>query len=786
MNPVDVGELTVLPGQTYHQCQKSSCWKPKDLYRLSDLVAVKGGAGSQEEIRHWCQACFDEWKRRNKEPVDVGNLTVLPNTRGRGSVESKFDIKQLSSQTQKSRQNSIPGIQQATVPGGSVLYQSSVTNLAYSQYDGKKVALAKKISMLDQSGCPRTWKDVTESLFVQLFYDTWNPTHGIVVKNTASRKPHPDLPINSSTNEPMDIWAVIDPVRADTTYEELIKLCLQSLNLKISHLAGHILPLHESCVHLLSAQGVHLSLPPNNATPFRYILKKAGFSFPSSIEAKTNTKAKMKKLVLKNKYRAVMLISADNWLLLFEHAAKEDTSRNEDYLFDNDRNMVGNNEDEIRDGIGDGRRKRGFSQLSISPDTQSPPRKVMNNFKPLPDHSTPSSSLPKSTSPPPQLVDHSDSDALPLLSPTLLQFEERKQGSALAADDLLPPCLSHGGVMIRIIPIQPSTLEELLRQDSTSPFLSMFSFTTARLVISQRGVGRGASRVALTGWLQEDGCLDQKEVVIKKWIKLVGVGKKGKGITVSWNLFEQIINQSLSPRGKGKKEGLAIQYMLLEPNLESAIKMGEKWTKWIDASSNIEIVIEPSEKGSGHTLQMYRHRGLQYSPEAILSFEHLHQCQQTCMLLGLKAISKPEHSLSSPKASGSGSGIQDEGNHEDEQKEDERIQLPLQLQKKDESLTIIPKGKEKGWPSSVNWADFVRCCKLMVEQKLENMDDLGNLFMFKQVQDTFGGSLQTRLRDKQWQYNSDHLFGAGYYGPQGASIIESTLRQEWQSDSIDS
>ncbi|KAH8915079.1 hypothetical protein BT69DRAFT_1304179 [Atractiella rhizophila] len=175
------------------------------------------------------------------------------------------------------------------------------------------------------------------------------------------------------------------------------------------------------------------------------------------------------------------------------------------------------------------------------------------------------------------------------------------------------------------------------------------------------------------------------------------------------------------------------------------------------------------------------------------------------MLLGLKAISKPEHSLSSPKASGSGSGIQDEGNHEDEQKEDKEDTAALATAKEGEKLqrllvdedvqpnptllnpkhTIIPKGKEKGWPSSVNWADFVRRCKLMVEQKLENMDDLGNLFMFKQVQNTFGGSLQTRLRDKQWQYNSDHLFGAGYYAPQGASIIESTLSQEWQSDSID-
>ncbi|KAH8925652.1 hypothetical protein BT69DRAFT_1295482 [Atractiella rhizophila] len=173
----------------------------------------------------------------------------------------------------------------------------------------------------------------------------------------------------------------------------------------------------------------------------------------------------MKKLVLKNEY----------------HAVEKDTIHNEDHLFDDDRNMVGNNEDEIRDGIGDGRRKRGFSQLSISPGTQSPPRKVVNNFKPFPDHSIPSSSRPKPTLPP-QLVDHFDSDALPLLSPTLLQFEERKQGSASAADDVLPPCVKEG--------------EELVR------------------------------------WLW------QKEVVvIKKWIKVVGVGKRGKGIMASWNHF---------------------------------------------------------------------------------------------------------------------------------------------------------------------------------------------------------------------------------------------------------
>ncbi|KAH8913485.1 hypothetical protein BT69DRAFT_1306524 [Atractiella rhizophila] len=97
--------------------------------------------------------------------------------------------------------------------------------------------------------------------------------------------------------------------------------------------------------------------------------------FPFIHRSKDKYHSQMKKLVLKNEYRAVMLISTDNWLHLFEHAAEEDTIRNEDHLFDNDRNMVGNNEDEIRDGIGDRRRKRGFSQLSISPGTQSPPRK---------------------------------------------------------------------------------------------------------------------------------------------------------------------------------------------------------------------------------------------------------------------------------------------------------------------------------------------------------------------------------------------------------------------------
>ncbi|KAH8925651.1 hypothetical protein BT69DRAFT_1295481 [Atractiella rhizophila] len=118
------------------------------------------------------------------------------------------------------------------------------------------------------------------------------------------------------------------------------------------------------------------------------------------------------------------------------------------------------------------------------------------------------------------------------------------------------------------------------------------------------------------------------------------------------------------------------------------------------------------------------------------------------MLLGLKAISKPEQSLSSPKASGSGSGIQDEGNHEDEQKEyeEDTAALATAKERKGKGLAIISK-----------LGGLYRRCKLMVKQKSENMDDLGNLFMFKQVQDTFGGSLQTRLWDKQWQYNSDYL-----------------------------